>query len=150
MLKLRSPSSRHKREWLCYWNGYKHCSLLLSVSQLFRNASIAFELNIFVILNLVEREKRTVYMTIFWYVLLTIFICFDHSWLLQLLFGKYQADEQAWIDTIKSVGMGKTVKISTMDWLGQSQYTDQTVYWSSLSSAISEVTLLKWYFMPNP
>lgn len=27
-----------------------------------------------------------------------------------------------------------------MDWLGQSQYTAQTVYWSSLSSAISEVS----------
>lgn len=26
-----------------------------------------------------------------------------------------------------------------MDWLGQSQYMDRTVYWSSLSTAISEV-----------
>lgn len=26
-----------------------------------------------------------------------------------------------------------------MDWLGQSQYAEQTVYWSSLSSAVSEV-----------
>lgn len=59
---------------------------------------------------------------------------------LQLLFGKYQADEQAWVDTIKSVGVGATVRINTMDWLGQSQYTTQTVYWSSLSSAISEVS----------
>jgi len=59
---------------------------------------------------------------------------------LQLLFGKYQADEQAWIDTIKSVGKKETVRISTMDWLGQSQFMDQTIYWSSLSSAISQVT----------
>ncbi|KAL6985159.1 phospholipase D [Sarracenia purpurea var. burkii] len=61
----------------------------------------------------------------------------------ELLFRKYQADEQAWVDTIKSVGVGKTVRISTMDWLGQSQYTDKTVYWSSLSSAISEVLFSK-------
>lgn len=58
---------------------------------------------------------------------------------LQLSFGKYQTDEQAWVDTIKSVGVGETVRISTMDWLGQSQYTTHTVYWSALSSAISEV-----------
>lgn len=57
----------------------------------------------------------------------------------QLSFGKYQTDEQAWVDTIKSVGLGETVRISTMDWLGQSQYTTQKVYWSALSSAISEV-----------
>ncbi|KAF7149808.1 hypothetical protein RHSIM_Rhsim02G0213000 [Rhododendron simsii] len=61
----------------------------------------------------------------------------------ELLFGKYQADEQAWVDTIKSVGVGATVRINTMDWLGQSQYTAQTVYWSSLSSAISEVLFSK-------
>lgn len=58
---------------------------------------------------------------------------------LQLSFGRYQADEQAWVETIKSVGIGGTVRISTMDWLGQSQYLKQTVYWASLSSAISEV-----------
>lgn len=61
----------------------------------------------------------------------------------ELLFGNYQADEQAWVDTIKSVGFGSTVRINTMDWLGQSQYTSQTVYWSSLSSAISEVLFSK-------
>ncbi|KAF8389221.1 hypothetical protein HHK36_025914 [Tetracentron sinense] len=61
----------------------------------------------------------------------------------ELSFGKNQADEQAWADTIKSVGSGGTVRISTMDWLGQSQYMDQTVYWSSLSSAISEVVFSK-------
>lgn len=60
----------------------------------------------------------------------------------QLSFGKYQADEQAWIDTITSVGRGGTVRISTMDWLGQSQFMEQTIYWSSLSSAISEVTFI--------
>lgn len=32
------------------------------------------------------------------------------------------------------------MRISTMDWLGQSQYTKQTVYWASLSTAISEVS----------
>ncbi|KAA8525590.1 hypothetical protein F0562_007445 [Nyssa sinensis] len=61
----------------------------------------------------------------------------------ELSFGKYQADEQAWVDTIKSVGTGATVRISTMDWLGQSQYMEQTVYWSSLSSAVSEVVFSK-------
>ncbi|CAI8599541.1 unnamed protein product [Vicia faba] len=61
----------------------------------------------------------------------------------ELSFGSYQSDEQAWIDTIKSVGIRETVRINTMDWLGQSQYTDQTIYWSSLSSAISEVVFSK-------
>lgn len=64
----------------------------------------------------------------------------------QLSFGKHQADEQAWVDTIKSVGNGATVRINTMDWLGQSQYTSETVYWSSLSSAVSEVTLISTLF----
>lgn len=61
----------------------------------------------------------------------------------ELLFGRYQADEQGWVDTIKSVGSGATVRISTMDWLGQSQYLKETVYWSSLSSAVSEVVFSK-------
>ncbi|CAB4265870.1 unnamed protein product [Prunus armeniaca] len=61
----------------------------------------------------------------------------------ELSFGRYQADEQAWVETIKSVGIGGTVRISTMDWLGQSQYLKQTVYWASLSSAISEVVFSK-------
>ncbi|KAI4379864.1 hypothetical protein MLD38_006107 [Melastoma candidum] len=61
----------------------------------------------------------------------------------ELTFGKYMTDEQAWIDTIKSVGNGGTVRINTMDWLGQSQYAKQTVYWPSLSSAISEVMFSK-------
>ncbi|TYJ30088.1 hypothetical protein E1A91_A06G110600v1 [Gossypium mustelinum] len=47
------------------------------------------------------------------------------------------------LDTIKSVGDGGTVRISTMEWLGQSQHTKKTVYWSSLSSAISEVIFSK-------
>ncbi|XP_058067664.1 uncharacterized protein LOC131217004 isoform X1 [Magnolia sinica] len=72
----------------------------------------------------------------------------DHSSYLsfappELSFGKFQADEQGWVDTIKSVPVGGTVRISTMDWLGQSQYLTQTVYWSSLSSAISEVVFSK-------
>uniref|UniRef100_A0A1J3CT61 Phospholipase D Z n=1 Tax=Noccaea caerulescens TaxID=107243 RepID=A0A1J3CT61_NOCCA len=61
----------------------------------------------------------------------------------ELLFGKYQSDEQGWIDTIKSVVEGGTVRINTMDWLGQSQYTNPKVYWSSLSSAVSEVVFAK-------
>lgn len=61
----------------------------------------------------------------------------------ELSFDRYQPDEQAWIETIKSVEVGGTVRINTMDWLGQSQYTKQTVYWSSLSSAISEVIFAK-------
>ncbi|XP_050216604.1 uncharacterized protein LOC126667634 [Mercurialis annua] len=61
----------------------------------------------------------------------------------ELSFGKYQTDEQAWIETIKSVGNGETVRINTMDWLGQSQFTKPKVYWSSLSSAISEVIFSK-------
>ncbi|XP_057539201.1 uncharacterized protein LOC130817486 isoform X5 [Amaranthus tricolor] len=61
----------------------------------------------------------------------------------ELSFGTFQTDEQAWMDTIRSVGAGYIVRISTMDWLGQSQFTEQTVYWSSLSSAISEVVFSK-------
>jgi hypothetical protein len=60
---------------------------------------------------------------------------------LQLSFDKFQADEQGWVDTIKSVNSGGMVRINTMDWLGQSQYAPQTVFWSSLSSAISEVCI---------
>ncbi|KAJ6957015.1 hypothetical protein NC653_039056 [Populus alba x Populus x berolinensis] len=60
-----------------------------------------------------------------------------------LLLLRFQADEQAWVDTIKSVGTGSTVRINTMDWLGQSQYVKPTVYWSSLSSVISEVVFSK-------
>ncbi|KAK1317254.1 hypothetical protein QJS10_CPA05g02205 [Acorus calamus] len=70
------------------------------------------------------------------------------------------ADEQGWVDTIKSVQYGGTIRISSMDWLGQSQYLKQTVYWASLSSAISEVIFSKnatakilvahWaHFIPN-
>lgn len=61
----------------------------------------------------------------------------------ELSFGKYPPDEQAWVETIKSVGSGATLRISTMDWLGQSQYMKPTVYWSSLSSAVSEVVFSK-------
>ncbi|KAL5558229.1 hypothetical protein UlMin_034440 [Ulmus minor] len=61
----------------------------------------------------------------------------------EVSFGRYQADEQAWIDTIKSVGNGATLRINTMDWLGQSQYDKGTVYWSSISSAVSEVVFGK-------
>lgn len=61
----------------------------------------------------------------------------------ELLFGTNQADLQAWVDAIKSVKFGGTVRMSTMDWLGQSEYTTPTIYWSSLSSAISEVIFSK-------
>ncbi|KAK9741745.1 hypothetical protein RND81_03G125300 [Saponaria officinalis] len=61
----------------------------------------------------------------------------------ELSFDEYQTDEQGWVDTIKSVGNGAVVRISTMDFLGQSQFTDKTVYWSALSSAISEVVFSK-------
>ncbi|PKA52904.1 hypothetical protein AXF42_Ash001885 [Apostasia shenzhenica] len=61
----------------------------------------------------------------------------------ELLFDRIQADEQAWVETIKSVRYGGSVRISSMDWLGQSRYTKQTIYWSSLSSAISEVIFSK-------
>ncbi|KAG6507722.1 hypothetical protein ZIOFF_033073 [Zingiber officinale] len=54
-------------------------------------------------------------------------------------FQRFQADEQGWVDTIKSVRFGGAVRISTMDWLGQSQYLRQTVFWPSLSSAVSEI-----------
>ncbi|KAG6470502.1 hypothetical protein ZIOFF_071575 [Zingiber officinale] len=56
-----------------------------------------------------------------------------------LSFQRFQADEQGWVDTIKSVRFGGAVRISTMDWLGQSQYLHQTVFWPSLSSAVSEL-----------
>ncbi|PIA36119.1 hypothetical protein AQUCO_03400198v1 [Aquilegia coerulea] len=61
----------------------------------------------------------------------------------ELLFGTFQTDEQAWVDTITSVGWGETVRISAFDWLGQSQSMEQPVYWSSISSAISEVVFSK-------
>lgn len=68
---------------------------------------------------------------------------------LQISFGKYQTDEQGWIDTIKSVKDGETVRISTMDWLGQSEYASQTVYWSSLSTTISQVTWYTYAYLHN-
>ncbi|KAJ6862139.1 hypothetical protein NC652_039092 [Populus alba x Populus x berolinensis] len=70
-------------------------------------------------------------------------ICGLNQAIYPLLLLRFQADEQAWVDTIKSVGTGSTVRINTMDWLGQSQYVKPTVYWSSLSSVISEVVFSK-------
>lgn len=78
----------------------------------------------------------------------------------ELSFDKFQADEQGWVDTIKSVNSGGIVRINTMDWLGQSQYATQTVFWPSLSTAISEIIFSKnatvrllvayWtHFIPN-
>ncbi|KAL2897649.1 Phospholipase D4 [Bienertia sinuspersici] len=60
----------------------------------------------------------------------------------ELSFGKFQTDEQGWMDTITSVGTGAIVRISTMDWLGQSQYTEQTVYWWSLRRKPQSSSLL--------
>ncbi|XP_071688301.1 uncharacterized protein [Rutidosis leptorrhynchoides] len=61
----------------------------------------------------------------------------------ELLFEKYQLDEQAWIDTIKSVNIGEMVRINTMDWLGQSKSSPETVYWSSSSSEVAKVVFSK-------
>ncbi|TKY74806.1 BTB/POZ domain-containing protein NPY1 [Spatholobus suberectus] len=47
----------------------------------------------------------------------TMVLPFVNHYHAHLLFGNYQADEQAWIDTIKSVAKRETVRISTMDWL---------------------------------
>lgn len=35
------------------------------------------------------------------------------------------------------------MRISTMDWLGQSQFANPMIFWDSLAAAISEVYLLK-------
>nr|CAB3471008.1 unnamed protein product [Digitaria exilis] len=78
----------------------------------------------------------------------------------EVTFDKFQADEQGWVETIKSVKVGGIVRMNTMDWLGQSQYATETVYWPALSSAISEVVFSKnatvrllvayWtHFIPN-
>ncbi|KAF3329605.1 phospholipase D Z-like protein [Carex littledalei] len=61
----------------------------------------------------------------------------------ELLFGKFQSDEQGWIETIKSVKVGGTLRISTMDWLGQSQFANPIIFWDSLAAAISEVVFAK-------
>ncbi|KAJ1703574.1 hypothetical protein LUZ63_003353 [Rhynchospora breviuscula] len=61
----------------------------------------------------------------------------------ELLFHNFQSDEQGWIETIKSVENGGTVRISTMDWLGQSQFTNSMIFWDSLSAAVSEVVFAK-------
>ncbi|PWA76580.1 phospholipase D/Transphosphatidylase, Phospholipase D-like domain protein [Artemisia annua] len=61
----------------------------------------------------------------------------------ELLFGNLQTDEQAWVDTIRSVNFGETVRINTMDWLGQSKDSAQVVYWSSLASTVSQVVFSK-------
>ncbi|KAJ4748054.1 Phospholipase D Z [Rhynchospora pubera] len=61
----------------------------------------------------------------------------------ELLFDKFQSDEQGWIETIKSVKVGGTVRINTMDWLGQSQFANPMIFWDSLTSAISEVVFAK-------
>ncbi|KAK6927646.1 Phospholipase D-like domain [Dillenia turbinata] len=65
----------------------------------------------------------------------------------ELSFGKNQADEQAWVDTIKSVTAGQTVRINTMDWLGQSQYISQTVVYSK--QATVKVLVARWAHFIN-
>ncbi|XP_078437755.1 uncharacterized protein LOC144708367 [Wolffia australiana] len=61
----------------------------------------------------------------------------------ELSFGRFPADEQGWVDTIKSVKFRGIVRISSMDWLGQSEYATQPIYWSTLSAAVSEVIFTK-------
>ncbi|KAJ7538622.1 hypothetical protein O6H91_11G057000 [Diphasiastrum complanatum] len=61
----------------------------------------------------------------------------------EILACDYQSDEQGWVQTIRSVPVNGTVRMSTMDWLGQSQFVNPPVYWSVLSSAISEVVFSK-------
>ncbi|CAK9254091.1 unnamed protein product [Sphagnum jensenii] len=55
----------------------------------------------------------------------------------------FSTDEQGWVDTILSVPVNGTVRINTMDWLGQSEYTNTIVFWPALSSAIAKVVLAK-------
>jgi hypothetical protein len=57
----------------------------------------------------------------------------------QIAYHDYQTDEQGWVDTILSVPVNGTVRINTMDWLGQSEYTNTIVFWPALSSAIAKV-----------
>jgi hypothetical protein len=60
----------------------------------------------------------------------------------QIASRKHQIDEQGWVDTILSVPINGTVRINTMDWLGQSQYSPTVVFWPVLLDAISKVQLL--------
>jgi hypothetical protein len=71
----------------------------------------------------------------------TIDICGDCIPLMcvQIAYHDYQTDEQGWVDTILSVPVNGTVRINTMDWLGQSEYTNTIVFWPALSSAIAKV-----------
>ncbi|CAM6105639.1 unnamed protein product [Calypogeia fissa] len=60
----------------------------------------------------------------------------------ELLFSNYQSDEQGWVETILSVPVNGTVRMNTMDWLGQSQFGAPT-FWTALSTAIGKVVLAK-------
>jgi hypothetical protein len=60
----------------------------------------------------------------------------------QIASRKHQIDEQGWVDTILSVPINGTVRINTMDWLGQSQYSPTVVFWPVLLDAISKVQIL--------
>lgn len=64
---------------------------------------------------------------------------------MQISSHKYQTDEQGWVDTILSVKANGTVRINTMDWLGQSSYAQSTVFWPVLSDAIAKVRKLKTF-----
>ncbi|KAH8952944.1 hypothetical protein BDL97_09G111500, partial [Sphagnum fallax] len=57
----------------------------------------------------------------------------------EIEYHDYQTDEQGWVDTILSVPVNGTVRINTMDWLGQSEYTNTIIFWPALSSAIAKV-----------
>lgn len=61
----------------------------------------------------------------------------------EVTFGEYQTDEQGWVGTILSATINGTVRISTMDWLSQSEYASATIYWPALSSSISKVVFAK-------
>lgn len=60
----------------------------------------------------------------------------------------YQIDEQGWLDTILSVPVNGTVRINTMDWLGQSQFLNVDVFWPVFSDAISKVPTLTLILSP--
>ncbi|MFS7963811.1 putative phospholipase D [Helianthus anomalus] len=85
---------------------------------------------------------------------------------LQISFGKYQTDEQPWVDTIKSVNDGETVRISTKDWLGElntqhkrftgntDQYLKSLLYSNNLCSSspynnFSGKIEIKYYMVPD-
>lgn len=74
------------------------------------------------------------------HVQLMLMTCFLEHF--QIASRKHQIDEQGWVDTILSVPINGTVRINTMDWLGQSQFSQTVVFWPVLLDAISKVQIL--------